>query len=70
MGTECHYGCTFLGENEQPFGKIVDGSGNNGQDGSEGAIYKNIICSYFHGPLLVRNRQLAKHIVEMIVQNK
>lgn len=70
VGMENHYGCTFLGESEQPLGKITTGFGNNGQDQTEGAIYKNIICSYFHGPLLVHNRHLAKRLVDMIVQNK
>lgn len=64
LGFENHNGRTFLGPGEQPLGRVVNGHGNNGEDHSEGAIYKNIYCSYFHGPLLVRNMHLAKRIIE------
>ncbi len=69
LGFENHNGRTFLGEGERPLGQVVNGQGNNGEDGSEGAIYKNIFCSYFHGPLLVRNRHLAKRLIEMAAKN-
>ncbi|MDO4281925.1 MAG: glutamine amidotransferase [Peptococcaceae bacterium] len=67
-GFENHNGRTFLGDGEEPLGRVVEGFGNNGEDGTEGAIYKNIFCSYFHGPLLVRNRHLAKLIIETAVK--
>lgn len=65
LGFENHNGRTFLGEGERPLGRVVSGHGNNGEDGGEGAIYKNIYCSYFHGPLLVRNRHLAERLIRL-----
>lgn len=63
IGFENHKGCTYLGENEKPLGIVKLGYGNNGKDRTEGAIYKNVFCSYFHGPLLVRNPHLAERLV-------
>lgn len=62
-GFENHQGRTFLGKNERPLGNVIQGKGNNGEDGTEGAIYKNVYCSYFHGPILTRNGNLAKRLL-------
>lgn len=70
LGFENHNGRTFLGEGEKPLGTVVSGHGNNGEDHSEGAIYKNMFCSYFHGPLLVRNRHLAERLIDTAVKQK
>ncbi|MGH2119746.1 adenosylcobyric acid synthase, partial [Aerococcus sp. L_32] len=64
-----HNGRTFLGENTQPLGKVVTGFGNNGEDQTEGVMYKNTFGSYFHGPLLVRNEQLTNEIVGLAIKN-
>ncbi len=69
-GFENHNGRTFLGKGERPLGKIVEGYGNNGEDQSEGAIYKNTFCSYFHGPILARNENLATRLIELALENK
>ena len=58
-----------MGPGEEPLGIVKVGFGNNGEDGTEGAIYKNIFCSYFHGPLLVRNRHLAERIIKKAIIN-
>lgn len=62
-GFENHNGKTYLGKDERPLGKVVTGNGNNGEDESEGVIYKNVYGSYFHGPILTRNGNLAKRIL-------
>lgn len=62
-GFENHQGRTFLGEGERPLGNVLEGHGNNGDDQTEGAIYKNAFCSYFHGPILTRNGNLAKRLL-------
>lgn len=62
-GFENHQGITFLGEGERPLGNVLEGYGNNGEDKTEGAIYKNVYCTYFHGPILARNNQIAKHVL-------
>jgi lipid II isoglutaminyl synthase (glutamine-hydrolysing) len=69
-GFENHQGRTFLGDEEQPLGHVVTGHGNNGEDKSEGAIYKNVFCTYFHGPILTRNGNLAKRILQIILKRK
>lgn len=69
-GFENHQGRTFLGKNEKPLGKVIKGFGNNGEDGYEGAIYQNVFCTYFHGPILTRNGNLAKRILKIILSRK
>lgn len=69
-GFENHNGMTFLGDGEKPLGKVVKGYGNNGKDKTEGVIYKNVIGSYFHGPLLAKNKQLALRLLNMAMKNK
>ncbi len=61
---------TFLGEDEEPLGVVRKGHGNNNKDDSEGVIYKNVIGSYFHGPLLARNKNLALRILNLAMKNK
>lgn len=67
-GFENHNGRTFLGEGVSALGIVEQGFGNNSEDKTEGARYKNVFCSYFHGPLLVRNSHLADYIIDMAVE--
>ncbi len=69
-GFENHQGITFLGKGERPLGKVLEGHGNNGQDHTEGAIYKNVYCTYFHGPILARNNEIAKHVLMNALERK
>ncbi|HJF18953.1 MAG TPA: adenosylcobyric acid synthase [Enterococcus columbae] len=69
-GFENHNGMTFLGKNERPLGKVLQGNGNNGQDGTEGVIYRNVFGSYFHGPILARNEILAKRLILTALKKK
>ena len=46
VGFENHSGKTYLGSGVKPLGKILEGYGNNGEDGTEGAHYKNDFASY------------------------
>ena len=64
LGYENHIGRTYLGKNMKPLGKVVKGYGNNEEDHAEGCHYKNVFCSYFHGPILVRNQHLADRIIK------
>ncbi|MBG9985699.1 adenosylcobyric acid synthase [Facklamia sp. DSM 111018] len=67
-GFENHNGVTHLGSQVKPFGKVLNGYGNNGQDQTEGAHYLNTFCSYFHGPLLVRNTWLADKLIDLTLK--
>ena len=64
LGYENHIGRTYLGKNMKPLGKVVKGFGNNEEDHAEGCHYKNVFCSYCHGPILVRNQHLADRIIK------
>ena len=64
IGYENHSGLTYLGPNATPLGKVIKGAGNNGQDSSEGAIYRQVIGSYLHGSLLPKNPALADYLIE------
>lgn len=68
-GYENHAGRTYLGESVFPLGIVKEGYGNNGEDKTEGCMYKNTFCSYFHGPMLVRNQALTKIIIDLGINN-
>ncbi|MEN2773895.1 glutamine amidotransferase [Acetivibrio clariflavus] len=70
VGFENHSGRTYLGPSVKPLGKIVKGFGNNGEDGFEGAIYKNVYCSYSHGSLLPKNPHLTDHLIALALKQK
>jgi len=60
---ENHSGLTFLGPGCAPLGKSLIGGGNNGKDGTEGAIYKTAYGCYLHGSLLPKNPRFADHLL-------
>jgi hypothetical protein len=70
VGFENHNGQTWLGESVKPLGKIIKGYGNNGEDGTEGARYKNVFATYSHGPLLPKNARIADELLEIAYQRK
>lgn len=70
VGFENHSGKTFLGSKVRPMGKVLSGNGNNGQDGTEGARYKNVFASYSHGSLLPKNPKLADLILKTALLRK
>ncbi len=69
VGFENHGGRTFI-NNYNPLGTVVYGNGNNGADGYEGVMYKNVIGTYLHGPLLPKNPHLCDFIIKKALQNK
>ena len=44
--------------------------GNDGQSGYEGVVYKNVIGTYLHGPLLPKNPQLADWLIRHALERK
>ncbi len=67
VGFENHAGCTYLGSSVKPLGEVVNGFGNNGEDKTEGVIYKNTIGTYMHGSLLPKNPWLTDYLLEKAV---
>lgn len=70
VGFENHSGKTYLKKGAQPLGKVVKGFGNNGEDQTEGCIYKNAIGCYMHGSLLPKNPKLADWLIEKALEVK
>jgi CobQ-like glutamine amidotransferase family enzyme len=64
VGFENHSGLTHLGPKAESMGKVRVGRGNNGRDGTGGAIYKNAIGCYLHGSLLPKNPVLTDWLIE------
>ena len=62
-GFENHSGKTYLNGLE-PLGKVISGFGNNGEDETEGLLFKNTFCTYAHGPVLPKNPRLADEILK------
>ncbi|MEO0834631.1 MAG: type 1 glutamine amidotransferase [Cyanobacteria bacterium J06642_3] len=69
IGFENHGGRTYL-EQVQPLGKVIQGYGNNGSDGSAGAFYQNAIATYSHGPLLPKNYFVADWLIKKALSRK
>ncbi|MEG0322482.1 MAG: glutamine amidotransferase [Raoultibacter sp.] len=66
VGYENHAGRTFLGKDVRPFGTVISstGHGNNDTDKSDGVLYKNVVGTYLHGPLLGKNPEVADALLE------
>lgn len=70
VGFENHSGLTYLGDGVQPLGRVRVGRGNNGQDSTEGARYKNVIGCYLHGALLPKNPQLTDWLISTALERR
>ena len=64
VGFENHSGKTYLGAGVKPMGHVLEGYGNNGEDKTEGARYRNVFATYSHGCLLPKNPALCDHILK------
>jgi CobQ-like glutamine amidotransferase family enzyme len=70
VGFENHGGRTFLGQGAQPLAEVITGYGNNGEDGTEGAVCGAIYGTYLHGSLLPKNPAFADHLIETALRRK
>jgi CobQ-like glutamine amidotransferase family enzyme len=70
VGFENHSGRTYLGEDSQPLGRVIQGFGNNGEDGTEGALYKTAFGCYLHGSLLPKNPWFADHLLHAAMRRR
>lgn len=64
VGFENHIGTADFG-NITPLGKVLCG-----HEDTEGVIYKNVIGTYIHGPLLPKNPLLADYIIKKALEKK
>ena len=70
VGFENHSGKTYLRKGAEPLGEVVTGFGNNGEDQTEGCVYKNAIGCYMHGSLLPKNPELADWLLQKALEVK
>lgn len=70
IGFENHSGKTYLGTNLRPLGKVIKGAGNNGEDSTEGAVYKNAFGCYLHGSLLPKNPHFADYLISKALERR
>jgi CobQ-like glutamine amidotransferase family enzyme len=63
VGYENHSGLTRLGSDATPLGSTAAGRGNNGEDRTEGAVYRNVIGTYLHGPVLAKSPRFADELL-------
>ncbi|QBD82146.1 glutamine amidotransferase [Ktedonosporobacter rubrisoli] len=69
VGFENHGGQTYLGT-AKPLGRVLKGYGNNAEDHSEGAIYRNTFGTYMHGSLLPKNPHFADYLLDLALRRK
>ena len=69
VGFENHSTKTYI-KNAQPFGKVISGFGNNGEDKTEGIIYKNVLGTYLHGPILPKNPHITDELIKRALIRK
>jgi lipid II isoglutaminyl synthase (glutamine-hydrolysing) len=70
VGFENHSGRTYLGPGARPLGRVLAGHGNNGEDGSEGAVYRNAFGCYMHGSLLPKNPFFADLLIGLALRRR
>jgi CobQ-like glutamine amidotransferase family enzyme len=69
-GFENHSGRTRLGSGAKPLGRLLAGAGNNGEDGTEGARYREVYATYLHGPVLPKNPWLTDYLLSRALAHR
>jgi hypothetical protein len=70
VGFENHSGRTYHGARVRSLGRVLIGHGDNGEDGTAGALYRNTLGCYLHGSLLPKNPQLADHLLRLALRRR
>jgi CobQ-like glutamine amidotransferase family enzyme len=70
VGYENHAGRTHLGDGVEPLGRVLFGRGNDGESGFEGCLYKNVLGTYVHGPLLPKNPGVADWLLARALERR
>ncbi|PLR83008.1 glutamine amidotransferase [Bacillus canaveralius] len=68
VGFENHAGRTY--HSYRPLGKVEKGSGNNDDSGLEGLLYKNLIGTYLHGPILPKNPAISDYLIAKAIEHR
>jgi hypothetical protein len=70
VGFENHAGRTRLGPGSRPLGRVLNGHGNNDEDGQEGGVTGRVIGTYLHGPLLPKNPWIADTLIRWALAHR
>lgn len=70
VGFENHSGLTYLKSETKPLAFVETGAGNNGQDKSEGARFKNVFGTYLHGSFLPKNPHFADFLIKLALEKR
>ena len=71
VGFENHGGRTYLDDGEKPLGtSLVAGCGNNEFAPGEGVLHKGVVGTYFHGPILPKNPQVADWLIAHALERR
>lgn len=70
VGYENHGGRTHLGNGVEALGSVLHGFGNDGVSGYEGCLYKNVVGTYVHGPLLPKNPGVADWLIARALERQ
>jgi CobQ-like glutamine amidotransferase family enzyme len=54
----------------RPLGRTQPGRGNNGKDGTEGAVRDNVIGTYLHGPVLAKSPRFADDLLRRAYERR
>lgn len=70
VGYENHGGRTHLGHDVDALGSVLYGHGNDETSGEEGCLYKNVLGTYIHGPLLPKNPGVADWVIAQALERR
>jgi CobQ-like glutamine amidotransferase family enzyme len=68
VGFENHAGRTY--HSFDSLGDVVKGHGNDDETKKEGLVYKNLIGTYSHGPILPKNPTIADFLLSKAIENR
>ena len=70
-GFENHGGRTYVQDGRTTcFGHVLYGTGSPEGSGTEGVMYKNVIGTYLHGPLLPKNPEVCDLLLSRALERK
>lgn len=70
VGFENHSGLTYLQGETRPLAVVETGAGNNNEDKTEGARFKNVFGTYLHGSFLPKNPHFADYLIKLALEKR
>lgn len=70
VGFENHSGLTYIQGETKPMAMVDVGAGNNNEDKTEGARFKNVFGTYLHGSFLPKNPQFADLLIKLALEKR